>query len=81
MTLPLLAVSIRTLGGRDAQKIWDDHRNCRKPLQAKALISTMAYENHWLPDFNVEEWFEGETYETLAMCRTPGCQGDFSRHD
>ena len=46
------------LRGRDAQKIWDDHRNCRKPLQAKALISAMAYENHWLPgfNFNVEEW-------------------------
>jgi hypothetical protein len=26
----------------------------------------MAYENHWLP----EEWFEGDRYETLAICRT-----------
>jgi hypothetical protein len=26
----------------------------------------------WLPgfNFNVEEWFEGDTYETLAICRT-----------
>jgi hypothetical protein len=32
----------------------------------------MAYENHWLPgfNFNVEEWFEGDRYETLAICRT-----------
>jgi hypothetical protein len=24
----------------------------------------MAYENHWLPgfNFNVEEWFEGDSY-------------------
>ena len=31
----------------------------------------MAYENHWLPgfNFNVEEWFEGDHYETLAICR------------
>jgi hypothetical protein len=27
--------------------------------------------DHWLPgfNFNVEEWFEGDTYETLAICR------------
>jgi hypothetical protein len=33
----------------------------------------MAYENHWLPgfNFNVEEWdASGQTYETLAICRT-----------
>jgi hypothetical protein len=32
----------------------------------------MAYENHWLPgfNFNVEEWFEGDRYETLAICRS-----------
>ena len=33
----------------------------------------MAQENHWLPgfNFNVEEWDErGDTYETLAICRT-----------
>ena len=32
----------------------------------------MAYENHWLPgfNFNVEEWFAGDRYETLAICRT-----------
>ena len=33
----------------------------------------MAYENHWLPgfNFNVEEWSAtGQTYETLAICRT-----------
>jgi hypothetical protein len=32
----------------------------------------MAYENHWLPgfNFNVEEWFEGDQYETLAICRS-----------
>jgi hypothetical protein len=35
----------------------------------------MAYENHWLPgfNFNVEEWdASGQTYETLAICRTLG---------
>jgi hypothetical protein len=32
----------------------------------------MAYENHWLLgfNFNVEEWVEGDRYETLAICRT-----------
>jgi len=33
----------------------------------------MAYENHWLPgfNFNVEESdAKGDTYETLAICRT-----------
>jgi hypothetical protein len=27
--------------------------------------------DHWLPGFNynVEEWFEGDRYETLAICR------------
>jgi hypothetical protein len=32
----------------------------------------MAYEKHWLPwfNFNVEEWFEDNQYETLAICRT-----------
>jgi hypothetical protein len=32
----------------------------------------MAQEDHWLPgfNFNVEEWFEGDQYETLAICRT-----------
>jgi hypothetical protein len=33
----------------------------------------MAYEKHWLPgfNFNVEEWDDkGDTYETLAICRT-----------
>jgi len=32
----------------------------------------MAYEDHWLPgfNFNVEEWFEVDQYETLAICRT-----------
>jgi hypothetical protein len=32
----------------------------------------MAYEDHWLPgfNFNVEEWFEGDHYETLAICRS-----------
>jgi hypothetical protein len=31
----------------------------------------MAQENHWLPgfNFNVEEWFEGDRYETLAIFR------------
>jgi hypothetical protein len=29
-------------------------------------------QDHWLPgfNFNVEEWFEGDRYETLAICRT-----------
>jgi hypothetical protein len=28
--------------------------------------------DHWLPgfNFNVEEWFEGHRYETLAICRS-----------
>jgi hypothetical protein len=28
--------------------------------------------DHWLPgfNFNVEQWFEGDRYETLALCRT-----------
>jgi hypothetical protein len=28
--------------------------------------------DHWLPgfNFNAEEWFEGDRYETLAICRT-----------
>jgi len=33
----------------------------------------MAQENHWLPgfNFNVEEWdAKGQTYETLAICRS-----------
>jgi hypothetical protein len=29
-------------------------------------------QDHWLPgfNFNVEEWFEGDRYETLAICHT-----------
>jgi hypothetical protein len=29
-------------------------------------------QDHWLPgfNFNVEEWFPGHRYETLAICRT-----------
>jgi hypothetical protein len=29
-------------------------------------------QDHWLEGFNynVEEWFEGDRYETLAICRT-----------
>jgi hypothetical protein len=29
-------------------------------------------QDHWLPGFNfgVEEWFEGDRYETLAICCT-----------
>ena len=32
----------------------------------------MADENHWLPgfNFNVEEWFEADRYETLTICRS-----------
>ena len=28
--------------------------------------------DHWLPsfNFNVEEWFDNDRYETLAICRT-----------
>jgi hypothetical protein len=31
-----------------------------------------SMQGHWLPGFNynVEEWFEGDHYETLAICRT-----------
>jgi hypothetical protein len=33
---------------------------------------SMAYEDHWLSsfNFNVEEWFEGGHYGTLAVCVT-----------
>jgi hypothetical protein len=45
----------------------------------------MAYENDWLPsfNFNVEKWdAKGDTYETLAICRSLGlARGDFTRHD
>jgi hypothetical protein len=29
-------------------------------------------QDYWLPgfNFNVEEWFEGDQYETLAVCRS-----------
>jgi hypothetical protein len=29
-------------------------------------------QDHWLPgfNFNVEEWSEGDRYETLAICRS-----------
>jgi hypothetical protein len=29
-------------------------------------------QDHWLPgfNFNIEEWFEGDHYETLAIFRT-----------
>jgi hypothetical protein len=32
----------------------------------------MPQDDHWLPgfNFNVEEWFEGDRYETLAICRS-----------
>jgi hypothetical protein len=35
-------------------------------------MSLPFQDDHWLPDFNfnVEEWFEGDRYETLAICRT-----------
>ena len=31
-----------------------------------------ASQDHWLHgfNFNVEEWFEGDYYETLAICRS-----------
>ena len=38
----------------------------------------MTQENHWLPgfNFNVEEWdAKGETYETLAICRSLALAG------
>jgi hypothetical protein len=35
------------------------------PLSAKWRIS----DSHGF-NFNVEEWFEGDTYETLAICRS-----------
>jgi hypothetical protein len=33
--------------------------------------------DHWLPgfNFNVEEWFDGDHYETLAICRGPSIEG------
>jgi hypothetical protein len=32
----------------------------------------MGSESHWLPgfNFNVEEWSDGDRYETPAICRT-----------
>jgi hypothetical protein len=32
----------------------------------------MPQEDHWLPGFNfdVQEWFDGDRYETLAICRS-----------
>jgi len=31
----------------------------------------LMLQDHWLPAFNynVEEWFEGDRYKTLAICR------------
>jgi hypothetical protein len=41
---------------------------------AKAIAAdyTPMPQDHWLPgfNFNVEEWFEGDHYETLAICRS-----------
>jgi hypothetical protein len=36
------------------------------------MTKLAAPPDHWLPgfNFNVEEWFEGDRYETLAICRT-----------
>jgi hypothetical protein len=37
------------------------------------VTAAMAQEDRWLPgfNFNVEEWdAAGQTYETLAICRT-----------
>ena len=45
-------------------------RGPTRPLIGK---DAMAQEDHWLPgfNFNVEEWdAKGQTYETLAICRT-----------
>jgi hypothetical protein len=37
----------------------------------------MPQDDHWLPgfNFNVEEWFEGDRYETLAICRSLALAG------
>jgi len=39
----------------------------------------MPQDDRWLPgfNFNVEEWLEGDRYETLAICRIarPGPRG------
>jgi hypothetical protein len=39
---------------------------------AGAVRTSDGQEDHWLPGFNfsVEEWFEGDRYETLAICRS-----------
>jgi hypothetical protein len=36
------------------------------------LLDRPVPQDHWLPGFNftVEEWFEGDRYETLAVCVT-----------
>jgi hypothetical protein len=36
-------------------------------------------QDHWLLgfNFNVEEWFEGDRYETLAICRSRHPEGDW----
>jgi hypothetical protein len=41
------------------------------PSRAR-LTARVDCKDHWLPGFNfsVEEWFEGDQYETLAICRT-----------
>jgi hypothetical protein len=38
---------------------------------AGLLIGPAMAQDHWLHGFNynVEEWFEGDRYETLAICR------------
>ena len=38
-------------------------------------------QDHWLPgfNFNVEEWDEGDQYETLAICRSLALASSASR--
>jgi hypothetical protein len=39
---------------------------------SRAESGSTVCNDHWLPgfNFNVEEWFEGHQYETLAICRS-----------
>jgi hypothetical protein len=43
---------------------------CVRIRELKAVLP--CCNDHWLPgfNFNVEEWFEGHQYETLAICRS-----------
>jgi hypothetical protein len=43
-----------------------------RPSTALERAPPRQHGGHWLPgfNFNVEEWFEGDRYEMLAICRS-----------